>query len=102
MSLRVVDEARRLLDTVTTVTLRPVQGTNPTYTASSKPGMIAEFLLDVPRGDYDLTVTARDYVPSRSRIAIGTERAQTITVALVRKGTPEQGNAVERAHGWLS
>jgi hypothetical protein len=102
MFLRVVDETRRLLNTATTVTLQPVRGTDPAYKASSKPGMFVEYLLDVPRGDYDLAIAARDYIPHRSRISVGAERTQTITVTLNRKGTPEEGNAVERAHAWFS
>src|SRR4029453_8784092 len=100
--LRVFDETRRLLNTATTVTLQPVRVTNPAYKASSKPGMFVEYLLDVPRGDYDLAIAARDYTPHRSRISVGAERTQTITVTLNRKGTPEEGNAVERAHAWFS
>ena len=85
--LRVVDETRRPLNAVTTVRLHPVHGTDPAYTASSKPGMVVEYLLDVPRGDYDLTIAARDYIPHRSRISVGVDRTQTITVSLDRKGT---------------
>jgi hypothetical protein len=61
-----------------------------------------EYLLDVPRGDYELTVAAKDHVPHRSRISVGTERTRTIVITLNRKGEPEQGNAVGRAHAWLS
>ena len=99
--LRVVDESQRPLKAVTIVTLHSAR-TDETYRASSSAGIGTEYLLDVPRGDYDLAVGAKNHVPHRARISIGTERSRTITITLNRKGEPEQGNAVGRAHAWLS
>ena len=58
LSLRVVDERQRPLRITTTVILRPVRGSDKGYKASSETGIAAEYLLDVPRGEYDLTVAA--------------------------------------------
>jgi hypothetical protein len=100
--LRIVDERQRLLKRATTITLQPVRGTDRPYKASSKAGIATEYLLDVPRGEYDLTLAAKGYLPHRRRISLGRERNATITLTLGRKDEPEQGNAVERAHAWLS
>lgn len=100
--LRVVDERQRPLRVTTTVTLHPVRGTEKKYKASSETGNAAEYLLEVPRGEYDLIVAARSYLPSRGRISVERKETRTITVTLYRKGEPEKGNAVERAHAWLS
>jgi hypothetical protein len=100
--LRIVDERQRLLKRATTITLHPVRGTHGPYKASSKAGIVTEYRLDIPRGDYDLTLAAKGYLPHRRRISLGRERNATITLALGRKDEPEQGNAVERAHAWLS
>jgi len=82
--------------------LHPVRGTDKDYKASSETGIAAKYLLDVPRGEYDLTVAARSYLPYRGRILVERKEARTITVTQYRKGEPEEGNAVERAHAWLS
>ncbi|HXT61476.1 MAG TPA: hypothetical protein VN696_00435, partial [Pyrinomonadaceae bacterium] len=86
----------------TTVTLRPVRGTDKDYKASSETGSAAEYLLDLPRGEYDLTVTARSYLSYRGRISLAGKERRTIVVTLYRKSESEEGNAVERAHAWLS
>ena len=100
--LRIVDEARRFVTRATAVTLRSVQDRDTAYTASSRGGTAVEYLLDVPRGDYDVAVTSRGYLPYRRRIPVGSERTRTITVTLTEKGEAEQGNAVERAYAGLS
>ena len=100
--LRVVDERQRPLRITTTATLHPVRGTDKDYKASSETGIAAEYLLDVPRGEYDLTVAAKSYLPYRGRISVARKETRTIIVTLYRKSEPEEGNAVERAHAWLS
>jgi hypothetical protein len=79
-----------------------VRGTDKDYKASSETGIATEYILDVPRGQYDLTVDAKPYLPHRSRISVERKETRTITVTLCRKSELEEGNAVERAHAWLS
>ena len=100
--LRVVDEKQRLLKNKTTVTLIPARSRGEVFSASSQAGTATEFLLDVPRGEYDLTVAARSYLRHQSRISVERKESRTLTVTLYRKGEEEEGNAVDRAHGWLS
>jgi len=100
--LRVVDENQRPLRGTTTVNLRSVREEKRDYKASSKAGIVTEYSLDIPPGEYDLAVVAKSYLPHRSRISVKRESAQVITVTLYRKYEPEKGNAVERAHAWLS
>ena len=100
--LRVVDERQRRLRITTTVTLQPVRGTGNDYKASSETGSAAEYLLDVPSGEYDLTVAAKSYLTYRERISVAPKETRPIIVTMYRKSEPEAGNAVERAHAWLS
>jgi hypothetical protein len=88
--LRVVDERHRPLRITTTVTLHPVRGTDKDYQASSETGIAAEYLLDVPRGEYDLTVAAKSYLPYRGRISVERKETRTIIVTLYRKSEPGQ------------
>jgi hypothetical protein len=80
----------------------PARSKGKGFSASSQAGTATEFLLDVPRGGYDLTVAARSYLRHQSQISVERKESRTLTVTLYRKGEEEEGNAVERAHGWLS
>lgn len=100
--LRVVDEKQRLLKTRTTVTLTLARSKAKGFSASSQAGTATEFLLDMPRGEYDLTVAARSYLRHHSQISVERKESRTITITLYTKGVEEQGDAVRRAHSLLS
>ncbi|HEU5237451.1 MAG TPA: hypothetical protein VFU37_09940, partial [Pyrinomonadaceae bacterium] len=86
--LRIVDENQRPLRGTTTVTLRSVREEKKDYKASSKAGIVTEYSLDIPSGEYDLTVVAKSYLPHRSRISVKRESARVIAVTLYRKDEP--------------
>ncbi len=100
-SLTVVDETGVALRAATKIVLKPVRGGDGPYAGSSKGGTAVTYLLDVPSGEYELTITSRNRLEHRSRITVD-KQGRKLTVRLERPGDPEHGDAVERAHGWFS